>query len=132
MKFSTKATYGLRAMIRLAKYKAGESVSLSSIAKAENISQKYLERLFSELKKANLVKAEKGVSGGYKLLKDPAEINVLDIINALEGNISPFHCNSEEGKVYCNVGCNCGVTLVLNKIQSSVALTLKSIKLNEL
>lgn len=134
MKFSTKATYGLRAMIRLAKSGDKESVSLSSIAKAENISQKYLERLFSDLKKANLVKAEKGVAGGYRLLKDPSEINILDVINALEGRISPFHCynKDKDEKMYCNVGCNCGVTFVLSKIQQSVAMTLKDIKLNQL
>lgn len=132
MKFSTKATYGLRAMIRLAKSGDRESMPLSSIAKAENISQKYLERLFSELKKADLVKSEKGMSGGYKLLKDPSEINILDIINALEGKISPFHCYSKDEKIYCNTGCNCGVTLVLGRIQQSVAMALKDIKLSQL
>ena len=48
MKFSTKSTYGLRAMIRLAKEADQGSVSLSSIADKENISQKYLEKLFAK------------------------------------------------------------------------------------
>lgn len=132
MKFSTKSTYGLRAMIKLAKNWEKDSLPLSNIAKSENISQKYLERLFSDLKKANLVRAEKGMSGGYKLLKSPSEINVLDIISALEGKISSFHCFNEDGKIYCNSKCSCGVTLVLNKVQQSLALTLKEIKLSEL
>lgn len=132
MKFSTKTTYGLRAMINLAKNSEKGSISLTNIAKDENISQRYLERLFSNLKNAKLVKSTKGASGGYVLSKKAEFINVLDIINALEGQISAFHCLDDEGKVYCSKSCNCGVTSVLAKMQSAVNGALRDIKLSDL
>lgn len=132
MRFSTRTTYGLRAMIYLAKNWDKGSVSLSSIAKIENISQKYLERLFAKLKKAGLVKATKGVGGGYRLAKKPSQVNVYDIIKTLEGRMSPFYCLDETGKIYCSSKCRCGATQVLIKVQQAVNSTLKSIKLNNL
>ncbi len=132
MIFSTKSTYGLRAMINLAKHKSEDSVPLSIIAKDEKISLKYLERLFASLKKAELVKSVKGAGGGYKLAKQANRIVIYDIIKALEGKLSPFHCLDEQGKVYCSYKCNCGVTAVLTKVQQSIDSTLKNIKLSQL
>jgi Rrf2 family protein len=132
MKFSTKSTYGLRAMINLAKNWQKGSVSLANIAKEEDISQGYLERLFSSLKKAKLVKSVKGAAGGYKLSGDPKNINVLDIINALEGKTPPFYCVDNDNKVYCSASCECAVSSVLSKVQNAVNSTLKDIKLRDL
>lgn len=132
MKFSTKTTYGLRAMINLAKNSGESAISLTKIAKEENISQGYLERIFSILKKAKLVKSEKGSAGGYKLFNNSKKINVLDIINALEGKNPAFYCVDNDNKVYCDVSCECAVSLVLAKVQSSVDSTLKKIRLSDL
>jgi Rrf2 family protein len=132
MKFSTRTTYGLRAMIKLAKNSQKISISLSSIARDENISQKYLERLFAKLKKANLVIAEKGAAGGYCLARNPSQITVYDIIKTLEGNIAPFYCLSEDGDLYCKVKSSCGAVKVLAKVQQAINSTLKSIKLSNL
>ncbi len=132
MIFSTKTTYGLRAMINLAKKEKKTSISLNDIANEEKISLKYLERLFASLKKAGLIKSVKGAGGGYKLAKPANRIVIYDIIKALEGRLSPFHCLDEQGKVYCSNKCNCGVTAVLTKVQSSINKTLKQIKLSQL
>ena len=132
MKFSTKTTYGLRAMINLTKNSQRDSISLATIAKSEGISQKYLERLFSELKKAKLIKSEKGVSGGYKLSKNPSKITVYDIVKALEGEITLFHCLSAGGKINCSAKCSCGATIVLVKVQKAMIKTLREIKLSSL
>lgn len=132
MKFSTRSTYGLRAMINLAKNKGRQSVSLAQIAKMENISLGYLERIFSSLKKEGIVESEKGVSGGYRLAKKPSETTIFDIISAVEKEMNIFHCLDKQGKVYCNKKCDCGVTSVLAKVQSSVNSTLKNIKLSDL
>lgn len=132
MKFSTRTTYGLRAMIRLASYSGKKPLPLPNIAKAENISLGYLERMFSDLKKANLVKAAKGVKGGYKLAKPANKITVFEIVKALEGKLSLFHCLAEDGRVYCNVGCRCGAALVLSKVQGALRKTLQGIRLSDL
>src|SRR5680860_341574 len=113
MMFSTRTTYGLRAMIRLAGHKGKANLSLPSIATQEGISLGYLERLFADLKKASLIKAIKGAKGGYSLTKPASQIQVFEIIVALEGKMSPFHCLDNKGKIYCQASCNCGATKVL-------------------
>lgn len=88
MKVSTKGRYGLRAMIDLALYSKNELVPLISIAQRQDISKSYLERVFSALRKAGLVKSIKGAQGGYELAKDAKEITVGMILRALEGDLS--------------------------------------------
>lgn len=132
MQFSTRTTYGLRAVINLARRGDKQSVSLSKIANEEKISLKYLEKLFASLKKAGIVKAAKGVSGGYKLALKPSQTKIYDIIKALEGGMILFHCINEKGKIYCNQKHKCGATMVLAKVQQSVSQTLKNINLSQL
>lgn len=132
MKFSTRTTYGLRAMIELARSYEQGPVSLSFIAKQEKISQKYLERLFAGLKKEKIVKSAKGSTGGYELTAAPARIKVFDIVKALEGRMSPFYCLTEDGKVHCGSGCGCGATKVLVKVQDAVNKALRETNLGDL
>lgn len=132
MKFSTKSTYGLRALIFVANQPAKDSVPLSAIAEAEKISLKYLEIIFAGLKKANLVKSTQGASGGYRLARSAQDISVFEIIKALEKNMNVFHCVDEQGKIYCSQACHCGVTLVLAKVQQAVNQSLKAIRLSDL
>jgi len=132
MKFSTRTTYGLRAMINLAENYNKYSVSIANIAKEENISPKYLERLFVGLKKANLVISEKGASGGYKLAEDPKDIKIYDIVKVLEGEMNPFHCLNDKGEITCSQKCNCGATSILIKVQNAISSTLQSMKLSDL
>ncbi len=132
MKFSTRTTYGVRAMIALAAHYGQGSLSLQNISLAEQISRGYLERLFAQLKKDGLVKSEKGKDGGYRLSKDPKRTNMFEIIKSLEGKMSPFHCVDEKGKIYCSEKCQCGATKMLVDVQKAINNTLKAIKLKDL
>ncbi|MGE9891239.1 RrF2 family transcriptional regulator [Lachnospiraceae bacterium SGI.240] len=85
MKLSKKSRYGLRALIDLAVNSRTELVSLGSIAQRNDISAQYLEHVFSALRKAHIVKSMKGSQGGYFLERDPKEIMVAQIVEALEG-----------------------------------------------
>lgn len=85
MKLSKKSRYGLRALIDLAVNSRTELVSLGSIAQRNDISAQYLEHAFSALRKAHIVKSMKGSQGGYFLERDPKEITVAQIVEALEG-----------------------------------------------
>ncbi|MCU9613976.1 Rrf2 family transcriptional regulator [Caldibacillus lycopersici] len=85
MKISTKGRYGLTIMIELAK-KFGEGpVPLKSIAKANDLSEHYLEQIVSPLRNAGLVKSIRGAYGGYVLAREPKAITSGDIIRVLEG-----------------------------------------------
>lgn len=95
MKVSTKGRYGLRAMIDLAAHQTeGRPVFLTEIAKRQDISEKYLEHIFTALKSAGLVSAVRGRRGGFLLAKAPTEITAADIVNILEGPCTLVDCVS--------------------------------------
>lgn len=119
-------------MIRLATSSESEILSLPVIAKEEKISAGYLEKIFSKLKKAKLIKARLGVSGGYILAQAPRDITVLAIITALEDNFSPFHCSSKSGKIYCKSNCRCDASGGFLMVEEAIRKTLKNIKLSDL
>jgi Rrf2 family transcriptional regulator, cysteine metabolism repressor len=127
MQFSTKAGYGLRAMTNMAKC-FPEQKTIKEIAKEENISQKYLERILGILNKNNLVTSHKGKSGGYVLAKNPKKINAGEIIETLEGTIAPMRC---VGK-FCSAKSKCPSSIVWNKLGIQIRKTLYNIKLREL
>ena len=89
-----KTKYGLKALTYIAKKDCKEPVSISEIAKCENISQKYLESILLDLKKAGLLSSKKGKTGGYYLLKSPDDIKMSKIIRVLEGPIAMLPCVS--------------------------------------
>ncbi len=130
MKFSTKAEYGLRALVNLAQQDG--YYSLSQIAKEEHISLAYLERLFAKLKKAEIVISQKGVKGGYKLAKPLNKINVREIFEALEGNLSPYNCDCLNLNSLCKIDCTCNIKVVWQKLEKEIIKTLNSISLKDL
>ena len=69
MKMSTKGRYAVMAMIDIGQNSEGNPVSLSEIAERQDISQEYLEQLFSKLRRENLVESARGPGGGYKLAR---------------------------------------------------------------
>ena len=96
MKISTKGRYALKVMIDLAKNDNGNFISLTEIAKRQQISNKYLEQIVAMLNKAGYLETLRGNSGGYKLAKAPSQYKVGDILRATEGDIAPIACIREE------------------------------------
>jgi Rrf2 family transcriptional regulator, cysteine metabolism repressor len=97
MKVSTRVHYGLRAMTELARsYADGRLVSISEIARNEGLPVAYLEQLVGELRRAGLVEGIRGVHGGYRLARPPAEMTVGDIYRVLEGEVAPVECTAED------------------------------------
>ena len=94
LKLSTKGRYGTRLMLNLARHKAeGEdSVILKQISKEEDISIRYLEQIIIPLKIKKLVTSTRGAGGGYSLARQPANIQLLEILEALEGDLSLVDC----------------------------------------
>lgn len=95
MKISTKGRYGLRAIVDLAASSIEEHVSLKSIAERQDISENYLEQVFSSLRKANVVKSVKGAQGGYSMAMDPEELSVGFVLKILEGSLSVVDATEE-------------------------------------
>lgn len=127
MKFSTRAEYGLKAMANLADvYPKQKSVAV--LAQEEGVSEKYLERLMGALKKRGLVASTKGKSGGYSLAVSPKKTNVREVIEVLEGHISPMACDSNN----CVHHASCSSAIVWGKLEKAMRQTLEGIKLSDL
>jgi Rrf2 family protein len=77
-------------------YADGRLLSISEIARSENLPLAYLEQLVGELRKAGLVEGTRGVRGGYRLARTPAAITVGDVYRILEGEVAPVECTAED------------------------------------
>ncbi|MEW8993366.1 Rrf2 family transcriptional regulator [Clostridium sp.] len=129
MKLSTKGRYGVKAMVDLAINFGKSPISIKSISNRQNISEYYLEQLFSVLRKAELIKSIRGANGGYILAKDPKEITVYQILEVLEGPIEISTCLDSDG---CNnIDC-CATRIVWKKIKDSIDSVTMAITLQDI
>ena len=85
--------YAIHSLVYLIDNPAGNTITVRDLAKFQNISETYLAKAFTKLKKAGIVRSNIGVKGGFKLAKSAVEISFLDIVLAVEGEISFFECN---------------------------------------
>ena len=128
MKFSTNTRYGLRAITYIAKQ---DSIcSIAKISEAEQISYTYLEKIISKLVKVNLLKVKHGVKGGYVLSKDPKDITVEDVVEALERNNFPAPCVNKQYK--CPRRNICLTKSIWKKIDESISSVLKNLSIKDL
>src|SRR5215216_479914 len=103
MMFSTKAEYGVRVLVHLARRNGDEPIPLASIAEAEGLPLAYLEHLVQRLRRADLVESRRGAHGGYSLARPAAEITMAEVVQALEGEIAPIECITADadGSLVC-------------------------------
>ncbi len=130
MKLSTKGRYGLKAMFELSLNEDNGPVPLKYIAKKQNISEQYLEQIFSSLKKSGLVKSVRGAQGGYLLAKKPEEIKVGDILVVLEGPISISDCVIDED--ICENSNMCVTKVVWEKLKKGIEDVINAINLQDM
>lgn len=97
MKISTKGRYGIRALIDLAINMNIENVTIKTISERQKISERYLEQIFSLLRKGGIIVGRKGAQGGYSLSKKPDEYTILEILKILEGENILIDINNSDG-----------------------------------
>ncbi|MBR4906630.1 MAG: Rrf2 family transcriptional regulator [Clostridia bacterium] len=131
MKFSTKGTYGLRAVVELAKHYGEGPVSLAAVAAEQGISEAYLEQLMRSLKNAGIVKTTRGKAGGYLLTREPQRISVLETLRALEGSTDIADCVGSDASV-CENACTCSARPLFLKLQSRINAVLEETTIGEL
>jgi Rrf2 family protein len=92
MRLSTKSRYGLRALFDIA-YNCGDKpAQIQDISRRQQISPRYLEQIFQNLKRAGILKSKRGPQGGYCLAKGADQITVLEILNATEQDVLLVDC----------------------------------------
>ena len=98
MMISTRGRYALRILVDLAENQQLGYVTLKEVAGRQEISEKYLESIVKQLVKEGILKALRGKGGGYCLGRLPEQINVLEVLELMEGTLAPVVCLEEEGK----------------------------------
>ena len=89
---STKGRYAIRVMIDLAENDSGAYIPLKDIAARQQISKKYLEIIVKDMVQGKLLTGASGKGGGYKLVRKPEEYNIGEILELMEGTMSPVVC----------------------------------------
>jgi Rrf2 family protein len=144
MMFSTKAEYGVRVMVELAR-RAGDVpdgaesvVPLAEIAEHDGMPLAYLEHLVARLRKAGLIDSRRGSRGGYMLARAAKDITMAEVVQALEGSIAPIECISQgpDGSIVCaresDPNHTCPTKLLWTRVRFSIVQTLEDTTLADL
>ncbi|HEV7943374.1 MAG TPA: Rrf2 family transcriptional regulator [Solirubrobacteraceae bacterium] len=145
MMFSTKAEYGVRVMVELAR-RASESVDgdgdpvipLAEIAEHDGMPLAYLEHLVARLRKAGLLDSRRGSRGGYMLARPANQITMAEVVEALEGSIAPIECISQgpDGTIVCSRESDpahvCPTKLLWTRVRLAIVSTLMQTTLADL
>ena len=127
MIISSKGKYGLVALTDICLYSRSEAVTLKSVSKRQDISERYLEQIFSILKKGGIINSKKGAQGGYFLARKPKDITVGEILNILEGYLKIVSPSEEKNDIECFMQ-----KKIWNNINRQIETYFNSITLEEL
>ncbi|MSQ28604.1 MAG: Rrf2 family transcriptional regulator [Dehalococcoidia bacterium] len=106
MKLSMKGDYGIRALVDLAEHLGEGPVQSREIAERQDIPEPYLDQLLTTLRKAGFIHSRRGPQGGHLLARQPGEITLAEVVDALEGTVAAVGCL--DGTVACKHDGKCG------------------------
>jgi Rrf2 family transcriptional regulator, cysteine metabolism repressor len=84
---TTKSPYAVNALAELGRSGGSGPVPIGELAKRREMPVQFLEQLFATLRRAGIVSSQRGVKGGYRFARDPAEVSVLEIVELLDGPV---------------------------------------------
>ena len=129
-----KGKYGLKAMLHLANMPDGERALSEEIARANNISKKFLDTILADLRMAGMVHARKGRGGGYVLSRAPDDIRIGHILRVLEGPLAPISCASRTAYEACEDCADpeaCQVRRAMTDVRDAIAAILDTMTLEQ-
>lgn len=106
MNITSKGRYALRVMLDLAQHRDEGYISLKTIADRQGYSMKYLEMIVGSLKREGLVASTRGKEGGYRLVRDPEDYTIGEILRCIEDNLAPVAC-IKAGDICCEHAGEC-------------------------
>lgn len=92
MKYSIGVEYALHCLLYMINVPEGKAVGIKDLAEFQGVSETYLSKAFTKLKRSGIVKSSPGVNGGYELFRAPENISFWDVIEAIEGTEPIFQC----------------------------------------
>lgn len=129
MRVSARADYAVRALAELAA-RSGEPVTAESISRAQSVPLKFLLGILGELRRAGLVRSQRGPSGGYLLDRDPATITIADVMRAVDGPLASVQDAKPEDVSY--PGPAAKLQDVWIAVRASLRLVLEEVSIGDL
>jgi Rrf2 family iron-sulfur cluster assembly transcriptional regulator len=130
MELTRKGEYAIRGIVYLASQHPDKVCLLSDIAGAVGVPQTFLAKIFQQFSKIGLVRSYRGTGGGFILGRSPEKISLLEVVEAVEGSITPNRCVSRENE--CDNSPSCKVHTVWVNVQQEVRMILGGVSLKEL
>ena len=130
MKLSTRARYGTRALLDLALHQGERPVILKDIAQRQQVSLRYLEHIIGSLIAAGIIRSTRGARGGVSLARPPEEIKLSEVVQVLEGSITPAECVDNPG--ICDRSELCVTRDIWDELKKAMNGLLESITLQDL
>src|SRR5256885_12913610 len=87
LSITTKSPYAVRALTELARCGGAGPVPIGELARRRDVPVQFLEQLFAVLRRAGILRSQRGVKGGYAFAREPAEVTVLEVVELLEGRL---------------------------------------------
>lgn len=123
MQITKQADYAVRAVLYLAR-NPGRRVPTSEIAETQHIPNSFLAKIISQLSISGIVQTWRGVHGGVTLARDPEDLTLLEVVEAIDGPIRLNTCVGEDG--YCPFKKSCPMTTIWNEAQQVLVEKLKT------
>jgi len=130
MKISTRGRYGVRILLDLALHENKTPRQIHEIAASQQISEKYISRLIINLRRVKMIRSIRGAKGGYRIARNPAEITLLDIVEAMEGPLSIVDCVRSPEK--CNRNDNCPSRQIWDRLNTEICEAMHKITLQNI
>ncbi|MBN1376425.1 MAG: Rrf2 family transcriptional regulator [Dehalococcoidia bacterium] len=130
MRISTKGRYATRALLDIARRYGKSPVLLKDISARQGIPLRYLEQIVRPLVSAKIIKTRRGPGGGVMLAKPPQKIRMIDVIQLLEGPLSPIECVGD--REYCTRAPQCAVRELWSDLARAMSGVLESTTLQDL
>ncbi len=105
MKVSTKGDYGVRALVELAHHYGEGPVQSATIASRQEVPEPYLDQLLTTLRRAGFIRSVRGPQGGHALIREPGEVKLSEVMEALEGSLAPIACVDDPESCTKSGGC---------------------------
>ncbi len=129
MQITRETDYAIRCMLYIAASESGSAV-VGDISEAQSVPRTFAAKIMQKLQRAGLVKSKRGVKGGYFLTREPSEISLLDIIEAIEGPLSLNICVVDKNS--CDRVSQCSVHPIWVELRDIFAESLKRYTLKDL
>src|SRR3990172_4554117 len=97
MRVTRAVDYGLRALILMCREPLGARFFLQDLAKRANLPRNYLVKVLKSLSGAGIVRSYRGIKGGFSLMREPREVTLRQVVEAIDGPVSLMHCLSDVG-----------------------------------